>query len=209
MVGDPALMTHISSAPVWFRLPPGFHDVHPSDRTALGSFADALNSSTAQQELMQLMDTVDALADLQVVHTALGLHPDEQGGVATSVFAMTVRPTEAGNPQVAAARTALAVTQSALWNISTRRLIALPSGLPCYLVAGTILVAEKELFQAKVLMSHADGDHVLVLDLTSTEIRYADAYSDIIEAVTYTVSFTDPAPPPVTTATSRILEVLL
>ncbi|MFD3779071.1 hypothetical protein [Streptomyces sp. NPDC058612] len=204
-------MINAGSAPVWFRLPPGFHDVHPSDRDALDSFADALNSSAAQQELARLMDALHDLANLQVVHTALGLHPDEQGDVATSVFAMAVRPAETDNLRLTVARTALAISQSTLWSPTTRRLIDLPSGLPCYLVAGTISVptAEQQLFQAKVVMPHADGNHLLALDLTSAETRYGDAYIDILEAIAHTVSFTDPDPDPVPTATSRILEVLL
>lgn len=59
-------------------------------------------------------------------------------------------------------------------------------------------------------MPHADGRHLLILDLTSAAIEHADSYIDIIEAITHTVDFSDPdLGPPSATRTSRILEVLL
>ncbi|MFD9264388.1 hypothetical protein ACFWB1_26260 [Streptomyces goshikiensis] len=53
---------------------------------------------------------------------------------------------------------------------------------------------------------------MLVLDLTSAATHHADAYTEIIEAVTHTVSFSDPSSDPALPSearTSRILEVLL
>ncbi|MCX4806828.1 hypothetical protein OG594_35290 [Streptomyces sp. NBC_01214] len=201
-----------SVPPVWFRLPPGFHDIGPGDAAPLNAVADALDSPAAQKELSQLMDSLEELAGHDVVHTALGFHPEDPAGVNTSLFSLTIRRVEQPNPRLAVARTALAIARSSLWTRAVRRFIDLPSALPCSLVAGIISVPdiERHLFQARVATLHPDGLHLLVLDLTSACTEHAAAYTDILEAVAHTLQFTDPDPSaPKATGTSRILEVLL
>ncbi|MFA7763825.1 hypothetical protein [Streptomyces sp. NRRL S-448] len=158
------------------------------------------------------MDELEELAGHDVVHTALGFHPEEPIGVATSLFSLTIRRVEQPNPRLAVARTALAIARSTLWTSSVRRFIDLPSALPCCLVAGIISVPDigHPLFQARIATVHLDGRHLLVLDLTSAYTQHAAAYTDILEAVAHTLQFTDPDPSvPKATGTSRILEVLL
>ncbi|WP_329097522.1 hypothetical protein [Streptomyces sp. NBC_01439] len=158
------------------------------------------------------MDGLQELAGHDVVHTALGFHPEDPAGVATSLFSLTIRRIEQPNPRLAVARAALAIARSPLWTSAVRRFIDLPSALPCSLVAGIISVAdvERHLFQARVAMVHPDGLHLLVLDLTSACTEHAAAYTDILEAVAHTLQFTDPDPSaPKASGTSRILEVLL
>ncbi|MEJ8641546.1 hypothetical protein WKI68_08780 [Streptomyces sp. MS1.HAVA.3] len=206
-------MTHQSSVPsVWFRLPPGFHNIGPGDRASLNAFAEALGSSDAQRELARIMDALEELAGHDVVHTSIGLHPEEPVGVTTSLFSLTVRPAEQPNPRLTVARTALAIAGSPLWTSSIRRFIDVPSALPCCLVAGIISAPDVEhhLFQARVATVHPDGRHLLILDLTSASTQHADAYTDILEAIAHTLLFSDPEPSvPPTAGTSRILEVLL
>ncbi|OKI71189.1 hypothetical protein [Streptomyces sp. MJM1172] len=199
---------------VWFRLPPGFYDIGPDDRAALEAMGEALGGPEAQLELSQLMNSLDELADHHVVHTAIGLHPDEPVGVSTSLFSLTLRSADHPSPRTATAQTAVAIARSGMWTRSTRRFLDLPSSLPCCLVAGNISVPGlgRELFQARVVTAHPSGSHVLVLDLTSAATHHADAYTEIIGAVTHTLSFSDPSPgpaPPSEARTSRILEVLL
>ncbi|CAM5299080.1 hypothetical protein GCM10010343_27400 [Streptomyces avidinii] len=197
--------------PVWFRLPPGFHDIGPGDASSLEAFAEALGSTAAQRDLSQLMDGLEDLKGHDVVHTALGFHPEEPVGVSTSLFSLTIRRVEQPNPRLAVARTALAIARSSLWTSAVRRFIDLPSTLPCCLVAGTISVPEIEhhLFQARITTVHPDALHLLVLDLTSASSQHAGAYTDILEAVAHTLQFTDPDPSvPTAAGTSRILEVL-
>ncbi|WP_405677593.1 hypothetical protein OG239_34385 [Streptomyces sp. NBC_00868] len=198
--------------PLWFRLPPGFHDIRPEHRAALDAVAQALGSPDAQRELTQLMDGLDQLVGYDVVHTAIGMHPDEPTGVCTSLFSLTTRPADHANPRVAVARTALGIARSNVWDTATRRFIDLPSSLPCYLVAGAITLPRggRQVFQARIATSHPAGLHVLVLDLTTAAIQYYEAYTDILEAVAHTLTFTDPNPrPPGPPTTSRLLEVLL
>ncbi|MGW6782036.1 hypothetical protein [Streptomyces sp. NPDC054987] len=206
-------MTPSSSLPpVWFRLPTGFYDIDPGDRDALHAFAEAMGSSDAQRELTRLIDGLEELTDRDVVHTAIGLHPEEPVGVATSLFALTLRPVQQPNPRLTVAHAALAIARSPHWTSSTRRFIDLPSGLPCSLVAGTISVpnVEHRLFQARVATVHPEGLHLLVLDLVSASLQHADAYTDILEAVAHTTLFSDPEAATATAAgTSRILDVLL
>ncbi|GGS08487.1 hypothetical protein Snoj_12540 [Streptomyces nojiriensis] len=206
-------MTQESSIPpVWFRLPPGFHDIGPGESATLNAFAEALGSQIAQEELSQLMDGLEELAGHDVVYTAFGFHPEEPVGVTTSLFSLTIRRVEQPNPRLAVARTALAIARSTLWTSSVRRFIDLPSALPCCLVTGIMSVPdiEHQLFQARVATVHPDGLHLLVLDLTSACTDHAAAYTDILEAVAHTLQFTDPDPSVLkATGTSRILEVLL
>ncbi|MET9569767.1 hypothetical protein ABZY34_11620 [Streptomyces virginiae] len=158
------------------------------------------------------MDGLAVLAGHHVVHTALGLHPDDPTGVCTSLFSLTIRATEEVDLNPSLARTALAIAKSPLWTSQVRRPVELPSALPCYLIAGTIALpgTGQQLFQARVATAHADGRHALVLDLTSAAIHQADGYTDIIEAIAHTLRFTDPDPSRASTpGTSRILEVLL
>ncbi|WP_060177765.1 hypothetical protein [Streptomyces sp. IMTB 1903] len=159
------------------------------------------------------MDALEELADHDVVHTAMGFHPEGPAGIATSLFSLTVRPTEQPNPRLTVARAALAIARSPHWTSSKRRFIELPSRLSCCLVAGTLSVpdVENRVFQARVATVHPDGLHLLVLDLTSASTQHAEAYTDILEAVAHTVLFSDPdANAPAAEAnTSRILEVLL
>lgn len=210
-----------TAPPVWFRLPPGFHDIGPADRSALTEVAEALGGPGAREQLGPLMDALDALAGVagqDLVHTSVGLHPDGPEAVSTSLFSLTVRPADGAGPRADVARTALAVAGSALWSGSTRRFVDLASALPCYLVSGAVSVpgTGPDLFQARAVTAHPEGRHVLVLDLTSAATEHADAYTSILEAVTHTVGFADPRPRPLPLpgapgvgGTSRILELLL
>ncbi|MFJ5810543.1 hypothetical protein [Streptomyces sp. NPDC093093] len=174
--------------------------------------ADALGSPDARQQLAQIMDKLDELADHDVVHTSIGMHPGESDDLCTSLFSLTGRLSPCSDPRLGVARTALAIAGSALWNSSACRFIDLPAQQPCALVAGRIKLPESnhELFQARVSMHHPTDPCLLILDLTSAATMYADAYTDIVEAVAHTVSFIDPTPIRAdATNTSRILEVLL
>lgn len=206
-------MTHRSDLPpVWFRLPPGFHEIGPGDRESLNTVAEALGSPAAQRELARLMESLDELSAHDVVHTALGFHPEEPVGVTSALFSLTIRRAEQPNPRLTVARAALAIARSPLWTDSTRRFVDLASGLPCCLVSGVISVpdVQHQLFQARVATVHPVGPHLMVLDLTSASTQHAAAYTDILEAVAHTIQFSDPAPSaPTRSGTSRILEVLL
>ncbi|MGW1770792.1 hypothetical protein [Streptomyces sp. NPDC002104] len=227
-------MTHPPVPPVWFRLPPGFHDIGPGDRGALEEMAAALEEAAgggpaagaeagagagagAGSQLARLMDRLDELAaqpGLHLLHSAVGLHPEGPETVSTSLFTLAVRAAEEAGAAAAVARTALALARSAPASGSARSFLDLASGLPCALVCGVLPgpAAGRGLFQARAVTAHPDGRHLLLLDLTSAATGHAGAYAEILEAVAHTISFTDPGPrPPGPTGgggTSRILELL-
>lgn len=215
-------MTNRSVPPVWFRLPPGFHDIGPEDRGALEEAAEALAAlgdagEGAGSQLGRLMDRLDELAGqpgLHLVHTAVGLHPEGPETVSTSLFSLAVRLADDAGAGAGVARAALALAGSAHGSGWTRRFLDLPSGLPCALVCGVLPVpgTDRGLFQARAVTAHPDGRHLLLLDLTSAATEHADAYTAILEAVAHTIAFADPEPRPPGqpggAGTSRILELL-
>ncbi|MFD5147373.1 hypothetical protein [Streptomyces sp. NPDC058401] len=217
-------MTHHAVPPVWFRLPPGFHDIGPEDRSALEEVAGALaalggsvdgagtgtgtggdtGAGAAGSQLAGLMDSLDALAGqpgLHLVHTAVGLHPEGPEAVSTSLFTLTARASdEAGSGAGAGAgvaRTALALARSAPGSGSTRRFLDLASGLPCALVSGVVPApgTGRGLFQGRAVTAHPEGRHLFLLDLTSAAAEHAAAYTDVLEAIAHTIAFADPRPP--------------
>ncbi|MER5871660.1 hypothetical protein [Streptomyces sp. NPDC002044] len=184
----------------------------PSDGSALEAATDALDSAEARRDIAQLMRGLISLQSHDVAYTSIGLHPDDLAGVSTSLFSLAVKPAHHRNPRVSVAQTALAIARSTLWRDALRKFIDLPSDLPCCLVAGLISLdgMENHLFQARAATTDPSGQHILILDLTSAAVGYADAYTSILEAVAHTLSFTNPDPRPVeSTRTSRLLEVLL
>ncbi|MER5933521.1 hypothetical protein [Streptomyces sp. NPDC002054] len=196
-------------APIWFRLPPGFHDIHLGHRSQLEELTSSTGSSKAEHQVSTLMEQLEGLAKHHVVHTAIGLHPDKASGLSASLFSLTVRPMGTSNPRVAVARTGLGIARSPLWSTSIRQTIDLPSSLPCCLVTGTLSLPglTGAVFQARITLAHGEGPHVLVLDLTSASTEHHEEYTAMLEGIAYTVSFADPTPPP--PRPSRILEVLL
>ncbi|MFI5766695.1 hypothetical protein ACIA8F_37900 [Streptomyces sp. NPDC051563] len=231
-------MTPRTVPPVWFRLPPGFHDICPADRAALEEVAGALEAlggsgeaagaaagAGAGSQLAGLMDCLDALAGqpgLHLVHTAVGLHPEGPEAVSTSLFTLTVRAAdEAGGGAgsgAAVARTALALARSASGSGSTRRFVDLASGRPCALVSGVVPApgTGRGLFQGRAVTAHPEGRHLFLLDLTSAVAEHAASYTAVLEAIAHTIAFSDPRPPgppgppgqPGAAGTSRILELL-
>lgn len=221
-------MTNRSVPPVWFRLPPGFHDIRPEDRDVLEEVAEALGAlggagegagPRAGSQLGLLLDRLDELAGqpgLHLIHTSFGLHPEGPETVSTSLFSLAVRAAEEAGAGAGVARVALALARCAPGSGSTRRFLDLASGLPCALVCGVLPVpgADRGLFQARAVTAHPDGRHLLLLDLTSAATGHADAYTAILEAVAHTIAFADPDPkpappgPPGDAGTSRILELL-
>ncbi|MEV7611749.1 hypothetical protein [Streptomyces sp. NPDC089799] len=193
--------------PLWFRLPPGFYDIGPDDRPALEGTA-ALASGLAQLQVAQLLEQLDSLAQQQVLHTAIGLHPDDTSGLCSSLFSLSCRRTPAGNAQLAVARIALGIAKSPLWEESTCRFVDLPLSPSCCLATGTLALKqlERAVFQSRAALAHPDGQHVLIFDLTSASTEYKEAYTDMLEAIIHTASFTDPTP---IAQTSRISELLL
>ncbi|WP_455360243.1 hypothetical protein [Streptomyces sp. SYSU K21746] len=220
------------SPPIWFRLPPGFHDfgltaLQGLDRTITEALSPVLGGVTAVDralgEARSLASLVNALYNQSTKFTSLGFHPDGESGVCTSIFSLAVQATASRHPQMALARIGVSLARSPLWSTSECRVLDLPCGAPATLVAGTMTApptvlaqaglspVTNSVFQARLAVPYPGGSHVAVADLTSPVLRYADAYVDILEGVAHTIRFLDPeatSSPPPAGRPSRILEAL-
>ncbi|MFF5449259.1 hypothetical protein [Streptomyces sp. NPDC012888] len=194
--------------PIWFRLPPGFYDVSPAQGTELVGAARISGSAAAEGQIATLVQQLGLLGDHHVAHTAIGLHPDEEFGLCTSLFSLAIRPIAPGQRRREVGRAALGIAKSPLWTASAGGFCEHPSALPCCLVSGLMSVPEvdRHIFQARAALAHEDGHHLIVLDLTSAATQHQDNYTDVLHGIVSTISFSDPTPPK---TSSRILEVLL
>jgi hypothetical protein len=202
--------------PLWFRLPPGYYECHdfgPADHEEIASallsavLNDPADVDSARRQLATASNLLHAMRHEETVHLSLGVHPDEQGA-ALSVFGISVSRIEWRPAAMAVAQSALALADSPRWSSNAGRLLDLPSGQPAALVSGTLsapprrllqsagIVAEPcETFQARLTVPFPTGTHVAVADITSAATRHAAAYTDILEAIAGTISFTSPSPP--------------
>ncbi|MET9800498.1 hypothetical protein [Streptomyces sp. NPDC006368] len=221
-----------STPPVWFRLPPGFHSFQNVSQEALTRIVSEcvlplLEGTPEADSLLGdtqvLAGAVDTLLGKGCAYLALGLHPDDAEGACASLFSLSTIRTAGPSPTVAAARAGITLAKSPLWEAKRSTTLALPTGVSAAMVAGIFTPplteaqstrpspASTKVFQARLAMPYPCGSHVIVADLTSAATHYADAYTDILEAVAHTFSFTAPAPVSEftgTAPTSRILEFL-
>ncbi|WP_433572963.1 hypothetical protein [Streptomyces sp. CA-251247] len=215
--------------PMWFRLPPGYHSL---DDVTLDELEHATTAVLAP--ILDGTDVVErALVDAQVLVellatvregrsmlASIGVHPDGSDGTSLSIFTLAMITNSAPTRILAVAESALSIVESPLWRAHTRKLLELSVG-PAALVAGTlaapppatlrqmgITVEPIDVFQARLTFSCPGSQHVAVADLTSAATRHADSYTDILEAIGHTMTFTPPhpveAPAP---RASRILEL--
>ncbi|MFD4143571.1 hypothetical protein [Streptomyces sp. NPDC058572] len=218
-----------SQPPLWFRLPPGYHNLDAIGATEIEQVSLAVLPlvleneqfvERAHTELRTVLELISRL-DIGAAHASIGVHPDGENGASVSLFSLSVTEIEARTPALAAAQGALAVADSSIWQAHTCRFIGLPAGVPAGLVVGLLSPPPVELlehagicapvcevFQARLTVPFPTGRHLAVADLTSTATRHADSYTDILECIAGTMAFADPemstAPAP---RHSRILEL--
>ncbi|MFG2292608.1 hypothetical protein [Streptomyces sp. NPDC048603] len=205
-------MTQRSTPPMWFRLPPGFHDVCLDDCDRLDDIIELLaedhEAAAARRDLDDLMRLLERLTDQHLIHTSIGLHPEQPTGVAGSVFSLALRPTGQHTPSITVVRALLAMERSPLLRCSEVKLLSLPSTAPCGLVAGTLSLpgVDVPLFQARVALAHAESGQLVVADLTSASVQHSAEYSAILEGIAHTITFINPVPPQ-SAPVSRIQEL--
>ncbi|MDQ1007134.1 hypothetical protein QFZ82_001619 [Streptomyces sp. V4I23] len=216
--------------PLWFRLPPGYHeydDFGPEDQQAIASallpaiLDDPADVDSAERQLAAMNNLLRAMRQEATVHLSLGVHPDEEHGAAFSVFCISVSGIQWRPAAMAVAQSALALADSPRWRSNSGRILDLPSGQPAALVSGTlsapprqllqsagILAEPCETFQARLTVPFPMGTYVAVADITSAATRHAAAYTDILEAIAGTISFTAPSlPSSPSQRPSRLLEL--
>ncbi|MEU7278141.1 hypothetical protein AB0A69_05020 [Streptomyces sp. NPDC045431] len=226
------MSTKDNAPPVWFRLPPGFHSLETiTDEGLMRAVTSVVTpllgqSPEADQALRDarvLTELITALFEQGTAFLAFGLHPDGAHGACMSLFSLSTISTAAPSPHVAAARTGITLADSSAWRTRNCRLLELPSGIPAAMVAGTLappmdLVQRAgispragEVFQARIAVPYPSGSHVVVADLASAATRHADSYTDILEGIAHTLSFSHPEDDSNAASaapTSRLLEFL-
>ncbi|MCX4820623.1 hypothetical protein OG883_12010 [Streptomyces sp. NBC_01142] len=217
--------------PMWFRLPPGYHDLDAISSDDLNQAVSAvlppiLESDPAVDssldDMRTLLGLLSAIREGGSVHTSIGVHPDGKDGASISLFSLSVTHSASRTAGLAVAQSALALASSPLWSANTCKLLELPMGLPAALVAGRLSppplslleragvdAAPCEIFQARLTVPFPTGSHVAVADLASAATRHAESYTDILECIAQTLVFTSPASPiSLPQPPSRILDLL-
>ncbi|MCP3818340.1 hypothetical protein NLX86_09490 [Streptomyces sp. A3M-1-3] len=212
--------TDESCPAIWFRLPPGYHDIKPVGRdeleealtTVVGPPGNAaLSVDEALNEAGLLMDLVRDFHHHGGVHSAFGLHREGSNRATVSFFTLSALSTVTRDPNLAVARVASSLAQSPMWGTRSHAVLELACSLPAALVTGVLETPSKvSVFQARLAVSYPSGAYIAVADLTSPSVEHSDAYTAILESIGQTISFTDPNTPATSAqaGTSRILELL-
>ncbi|MFC5155047.1 hypothetical protein [Streptomyces amakusaensis] len=210
-------------------MPPGYHSLDRIDLDSLEEvttslLAPVLDSTAAVEATIRdartLVTLLHEMRGLGSVYTAMGVHPDEAYGTSLSLLSLSVVETASPTRNLTTARSGLALADSPLWSDSTRRFVELPIG-PAALVAGSLAVPSREalsavgitaeptgIFQARLAVACPDGGHCAVADLTSAAVHHSEAYTDILEAIARTLSFSEPAPDAPVRRHSRIQDLI-
>ncbi|MFI2213314.1 hypothetical protein [Streptomyces sp. NPDC020141] len=214
---------------MWFRLPPGYCaldgiSLDMLEETTTSLLAPILENAPAVQATLRDAQTLVALLQEMREHgnvyTALGAHPDEVLGTSMSLFSLSMAETSSPSRTLTVARSALAVADSPLWGDCTRRLVELPIG-PAALVTGSLALPSREalvamgiasepteIFQARLVVACPAGTHCAVADLTSAAVHHAESYTDILEGIARTMSFTEPTAEAPVRRHSRIQDLI-
>lgn len=134
---------------------------------------------------------------------ALGMHPDDKGGAATSVLTVFSVETQGVNPK--AALTALMASGAE----ATTENGIVPVELPCgpgfltdtvrrSMAPGRVAEdgdepAEKPVWQGMVAIPDTRSSSVIVVQLVTASVDLAEDYRNVLLGVARTVTFTDPA----------------
>ncbi|MFI1937390.1 hypothetical protein ACH44C_09355 [Streptomyces purpureus] len=204
----------------WFRLPPGFGDLDLGRSEQLEVSDPQAPGVAEARALLHLMDCLGAQG---VMHAACGAHESDDGGVCVSLLCLSEVDTGSPTATVAAAQCALTMVNGRFGSVLSRDLVSLSCGRPAALATYHLPPPSEELlrsaglpvvagtiFQARLAVARPHGPRVIVIDLTTTALDLADAYTDILLGIGQTVSFVDPdAASEEPRRSSRLLEVLL
>ncbi|MFF3323798.1 hypothetical protein [Streptomyces sp. NPDC002889] len=222
--------TDTSAPPLWFRLPPGYYDLAAFDTADFDMVAGVVLPSIlgteeaverSMNELGVAVSLLVAMRDQADAHTSIGLHPDGNDGASISLFSLSVTRIEPRTPALAAAQTALSITDSPTWSTNTVKQVELPIGMPAVLISGLLAAPPTDLlehaeidappcevFQARLAVPFPTGGHIAVADLTSAATRHSESYTTILECIAQTMAFSPPAPLAVPSRRpSRLLEL--
>ncbi|MFF3908461.1 hypothetical protein ACFYZJ_21310 [Streptomyces sp. NPDC001848] len=194
---------------LWYGLPHGYLQLDldpPVERVVelikqVLSLPDELRDRA--ERVVQFYTGVVGLLNAQnVLGCALGLHPDDAGGVTSSVLTVSSFPTSGANAKLVLA--SLAGSAADRPDEGMR-----PLELPC----GVGFLAEKRrrapatstsseagdaspevmVWQGTVAVTGPGTDDIILLQLVTAAVDLADSYRDVLLGVAHTLTFTDPA----------------
>ncbi|MDI3405455.1 hypothetical protein [Streptomyces cavernicola] len=156
----------------------------------------------AEEVLRFYTATVGALNAQRVQSCAVGLHPDENGELVSSVLTVTTVPSSGGNAKLVIA--GLAGTAGDNPDVGMR-----PLELPC----GLGFLAEQKrrtlapgrppegsdgphmepVWQGTVAVTGPGGHDIVLLQLVTSAVHLADDYRDVLLGIAHSLSYTDPS----------------
>jgi hypothetical protein len=194
---------------LWYGLPHGYLqlDLDPPFERVVELINQVLSlpddfRDRAERVVRFYAGVVGLLNAQNILGCALGLHPDESGGFASSVLTVSVFPASGVNAKLVLS--SMAGTASDRPDEGMR-----PLELPC----GTGFLAEKKrrtaapgmppegsdmspegtVWQGTVAVTGAGKSDIVMLQLVTPAVDMADSYRDVLLGVAHTLSFTDPA----------------
>jgi hypothetical protein len=194
----------------WYDLPHGYLqlDIRPSreqlDETARQILALPDDQRERADSVFRLYALVMwEMQQHRVQGCAIGLHPDDEGGTATSVLTVSSVGVEGVNPKAVLARL---LASGAGGDSGTGVVpVRLPSGpgfmteavrrskVPGGAAQGADGPAEVPCWQGLVAIPDMRSSAIVAVQLVTPAVRLADDYRNVLRGVASTVSFTDPA----------------
>lgn len=195
---------------LWYGLPHGFQnlDLDPSQERLLEVRQELASLSCekamhARQVLDFYRGVVELLRRQDVVSSAIGIHPDESGGVALSVF--SVSSTALGGLDPKAVLTRMLDSRKGASAESGVKPLLLPCGLaffkediptrrvPGYGADDSGPQRQGRVWEGTVMVPNTLEASVVTLQLSSAAVNEAQNYRQILIGIAHTLTFTDPA----------------
>ncbi|MGV9566441.1 hypothetical protein [Streptomyces sp. NPDC003480] len=192
----------------WYGIPVGFMslDLHPSAERLMEVVNQLRGLPEQEREeadraLRLYAGIVNLLNTNRVQECALGVHPDDSGGFTTSVFTVSTTLTMGNSSKLVVAGLAGSVAEGR--NEGMR-----PLQLPCgvgFLSARRSPVprssrrpqasnaALSHIWQGTVAVAAPSAPELIVLQMVTPYLDFADAYQDILLGIARTLTFTDPS----------------
>ncbi|MET9513052.1 hypothetical protein ABZX62_32160 [Streptomyces flavidovirens] len=194
----------------WYGLPHGYLqlDLDPPFEQVVALINQVLSlpdelRDRAEEVVRFYTGVVGLLNAQQVQGCAIGLHPDEAGGVVSSVLTVSTVPASGVNAKLVLA--SMAGTAADNPDEGMR-----PLELPC----GTGFIAEKKrrtvapgrppegadaplegvVWQGTVAVTGSGMPDIVVVQLVTAAVELADDYRNVLLGVAHTLSFKDPSP---------------
>jgi hypothetical protein len=192
----------------WYGLPVGYVslDLHPPAERLMEIVSQLRGlpqqeRNEADRALRLYTGIVSLLNTNRVQECALGVHPDDSGGFTTSVFTVSTMLTSGNSAKLVVAGLAASAADGRDEGMR-------PLELPC----GVGFLSEKRspaprssrrpesrdvppshIWQGTVAVAAPGTSELIVLQMVTPDLDYADAYRDILVGIARTLSFTDPA----------------